>query len=266
MERRLARRSLAVVLLLMLALLPVWAAAATPDFPKLTGRVVDNADMLSPATEQRLTRILDGLEQSNGDQLVVVTLPDLGGHSIENYGYQLGRTWGIGDKRKDNGALLIVSKKDRAIRIEVGYGLEGQLTDAKSSVIIHRIIEPAFKKGDFDAGMLQGTAAIVQVLGGKPPSELAAQASEAMQHSPDSRPSLGHTLMFFVLLVAIIALFGGGGGGGRGGRRRRRGMPWFIPIGGGFGGSAGGFGGGGLGGGFSGGGGSFGGGGASGGW
>ncbi|WP_423824103.1 TPM domain-containing protein [Salinisphaera sp. SPP-AMP-43] len=260
------RASIALVWLWGLALLPVLALAATPDFPQLTGRVVDNADMLSPATEQRLTRILSGLEQSNGDQVVVVTLPDLDGHSIESYGYQLGRSWGIGDQHKDNGALLIISKKDRAIRIEVGYGLEGQLTDAKSSVIIHRIIEPAFKKGDFDAGVLQGTAAIVQVLGGKPPSELAAQASEAMQHNQSNRPSLGHTLMFFVLLVAIIALFGGGGGGGRGGRRRRRGMPWFIPVGGGFGGSAGGLGGGGFGGGFSGGGGSFGGGGASGGW
>lgn len=260
-------RTLAGCLALVLLCLAFTATAAKPDFPKLTGRVVDNADMLSPDTQNRLTRMLAALEQANGDQVVVVTLPDLGGDSIETYGYQLGRAWGIGQKKKDNGALLIIAKKERAIRIEVGYGLEGQLTDARSSVIIHRIIEPAFKQGDFDSGVLQGTAAIVKTLGGKPPSELVDQASQAMQHHEQAErgPSLGHTLMFFVLMVAIIALFGGGGGGGRGGRRRRRfGLPFFIPIGGGFG--TGGFGGGLGGGGFSGGGGGFGGGGASGGW
>ncbi|MGB7755618.1 MAG: TPM domain-containing protein [Salinisphaera sp.] len=245
------------------------SVSAKPDFPKLTGRVVDDAGMLSSGAQARLTRMLAALEQANGDQVVVVTLPDLGGDSIETYGYQLGRAWGIGQKKKNNGALLIIAKKERAIRIEVGYGLEGQLTDARSSVIIHQVIEPAFKKGDFDAGVLQGTAAIVQLLGGKPPSELVDQASQAIQHhqSDDRRPSLGHTLMFFVLIIAIVALFGGGGGG-RGGRRRRRGfLPWFIPLGGGFGGGFGGSGGGGFGGGgFSGGGGGFGGGGASGGW
>ncbi|MGN8199442.1 TPM domain-containing protein [Salinisphaera sp. RV14] len=261
----------AFVALVALALIATACVAdAKPDFPKLTGRVVDNAQMLSPAAESRLTRMLAALEQANGDQVVVVTLPDLGGDSIETYGYQLGRAWGIGQKKKNNGALLIIAKKEHAVRIEVGYGLEGQLTDARSSVIIHQVIEPAFKKGDFDAGVLRGTAAIVQLLGGKPPSELVQQASQAMQHQQHEqrRPSLGHTLMFFVLIIAIVALFGGGGGGGRGGRRRRGGfMPWFIPMGGGFGGGAGGFGGGGLGGGgFSGGGGGFGGGGASGGW
>ncbi len=177
------------------------SVSAKPDFPKLTGRVVDDAGMLSSGAQARLTRMLAALEQANGDQVVVVTLPDLGGDSIETYGYQLGRAWGIGQKKKNNGALLIIAKKERAIRIEVGYGLEGQLTDARSSVIIHQVIEPAFKKGDFDAGVLQGTAAIVQLLGGKPPSELVDQASQAIQHhqSDDRRPSLGHTLMFFVL-------------------------------------------------------------------
>lgn len=242
-------------------------AASAPDFPKLTGRVVDDANMLSPATETRLSQMLAGLEQANGDQVVVVTLPDLQGHTIENYGYQLGRAWGIGQKKKNNGALLIIARKEHAIRIEVGYGLEGTLTDAKSSVIIHRIIEPAFKKGDFDRGVLEGTAAIVGLLGGKPPKALAANARQSMQASQhESGPSLGHTLMFFVLLIAIVALFGGGGGG-RGGRRRRfGGLPWIIPMGG-FGGGFGSSGGsGGFGGGFSGGGGGFGGGGASGGW
>lgn len=263
------RRMLVAGLALALVAVAV-SASAKPDFPKLTGRVVDDANMLSPAAETRLTRMLAALEQANGDQLVVVTLPNLGGDTIETYGYQLGRAWGIGQNKQDNGAMLIIAKQEHAIRIEVGYGLEGKLTDARSSVIIHQVIEPAFKKGHIDAGVLQGTAAIVQLLGGKPPSELVQQASQSIQQhqQEDRRPSIGHTLMFFVLMIAIVALFGGGGGGGRGGRRRRRGfMPWFIPMGGGFGGGAGGFGGGGLGGGgFSGGGGGFGGGGASGGW
>ncbi|HET7315535.1 TPM domain-containing protein [Salinisphaera sp.] len=266
MVRGLRRGFVALVALALIAV--AFNAGAKPDFPKLTGRVVDNANMLSAHAETRLTRMLAALEQANGDQVVVVTLADLGGHSIETYGYQLGRAWGIGQKNKDNGALLIIAKKEHAIRIEVGYGLEGRLTDAKSSVIIHQVIEPAFKKGNFDAGVLQGTAAIVQLLGGKPPSQLIDQAAQAIQHhqQADRRPSLGLTLMFFVLIFGMIALFSGGGGGGHGGRRRRRGfMPLFIPMGGGFGGGAGGFGGG-MGGGFSGGGGGFGGGGASGGW
>lgn len=252
--------------MLFLSVLMACALAApaqtTPDFPELTGRVVDDAHMLDATSQQKLTQMLAAAEDKTGDQVVVVTLPNLGGLTIENYGYRLGRHWGIGDKKKNNGALLIIAKAEHKIRIEVGYGLEGRLTDAQSSVIIHRIIEPAFKQGNFAGGIINGAAAIVQVLGGNPQ----ARAKPQQKRRGDS-PSLLHTLGFFGLMVAIILMFGGGGGGGRGGRRRRRGMPWFVPLpigGGGFGGR-GGFGGG-MGGGFGGGGGSFGGGGASGGW
>lgn len=255
----------------LIAALVLWAASvvAAPDFPKLTGRVTDTADMLSSATENQLTNMLANLERDNGDQIVVVTVPDIGSAgSIETYGYQLGRAWGIGQAKADNGALLLIAKKEHAIRIEVGYGLEGQLTDARSSLIIRRIIQPAFKDGDFDRGVLQGTAAMVKTVGGDPGQTGSQALADAQRADHESgRPSIGHTLMFFGLMAGIIALFGGGGGGGGpGGKRRRRrrgGMPWFIPVGG-----AGGFGsGGGLGGGgFSGGGGGFGGGGASGGW
>lgn len=249
--------------LALIGLLMLSAALAAPDFPKLTGRVVDNANMLDTATESRLTDMLKAFEQKSGDQVVVVTLPDLGGNTIETYGYQLGRAWGIGQKKSNNGALLIIAKKEHKIRIEVGYGLEGQLTDAQSSIIIHNIIEPAFKQGHFDSGVLKGSAAIVQVLGGNP---LAKPKRGRQAHQ--GKPSLLHTLGFFALMVAMAFLFGGGGGG-RGGRRRRSRMPWFIPLGGmgGFGGGSGGSGGfgGGMGG-FGGGGGGFGGGGASGGW
>ncbi|MBS62733.1 TPM domain-containing protein [Salinisphaera sp.] len=245
---------------LLLALgLWLWVAVAwaAPSFPELTGRVVDNADMIDAAAEQQLTDMLAAHEQASGEQVVVVTLPDLGGETIEEYGYQLGRHWGIGQAGEDNGALLLVAKDERKVRIEVGYGLEGRLTDAQSSVIINDIITPAFRQGQFSQGIVGGSKAIIQVLGGDPLAE-----PERRSRGEAGEPSVLHSIGFFVLLVIIIALFGSGGGGGRGGKRRR-GMGMPILMGGGFGGSSsGGFGGGG----FSGGGGGFGGGGASGGW
>ena len=263
-------RSVARLVIACLALVVSASALAAPDFPELTGRVVDQADMLSPATESRLTRLSAGLEQATSDQLVVVTLADIGDTPIEAYGYQLGRAWGIGqsgepgEANKDNGVLLIVARAQRAIRIEVGYGLEGQLTDARSAAIIRRIIEPAFKAQHFDDGVLAGAAAIVKTLG-VDPGQAGGQALDQAQErsAADEDPSMLHTLMFVGLMIAIIAMFGSGGGGGSGRRRRRGGLPFFIPMGGGFAGGSGSFGGGG---GFSGGGGGFGGGGASGGW
>ncbi|MES1951037.1 hypothetical protein S4A8_09270 [Salinisphaera sp. S4-8] len=246
--------------LLLAVVLWLWAslAWAAPSFPELTGRVVDNADMIDAGDQQQLTDMLAAHEQATGEQLVVVTLPDLGGETIDDYGYQLGRHWGIGQAGEDNGALLLVAKAERRIRIDVGYGLEGRLTDAQSSVIINNIITPAFKQGNFSQGIVAGAQGIIRVLGGDPFAE-----PEQRSRSEQGRPSLLRSLGFFVLLVVIIVLFGSGGGGGRGGRRRRGGLGVPILMGGGFGGgSSGGFGGGG----FSGGGGSFGGGGASGGW
>ncbi len=116
------------------------ALAAEPEFPKLSGRVVDNAKLLSAATEQDLNRQLAVQEQRTGNQIVVVTLPDLQGYEISDYGFQLGRHWGIGQKDKNNGALLIIAMKERKMRIEVGYGLEGLLTDARSAQIIQQIL------------------------------------------------------------------------------------------------------------------------------
>ncbi len=140
--------------------------ASTPTFPRLTGRVVDDANILSPATRADLTAMLQHHELATGEQVVVVTLPSLQGYSIEDFGYQLGRAWGIGQKDKNTGALLIVAPKEHKVRIEVGYGLEGKLTDAQSSVIINRDILPAFRRGDFNAGVMAGTATILKVLGG----------------------------------------------------------------------------------------------------
>ncbi len=146
-------------LLLLFLLFTVLSANLT--FPKLTGRVVDNAGILSLKTKEKLTKILKNFENKTTDQVVVVTLKSLQGTSISDFGYQLGRYWGIGQKNKNNGVLFIIAPNEKKVRIEVGYGLEGTLTDAISSVIIHQKIIPYFKKGDFDKGVLEGTKAIL---------------------------------------------------------------------------------------------------------
>ncbi|AZF41537.1 hypothetical protein C4J87_1362 [Pseudomonas sp. R1-43-08] len=237
----------------------VGVAQAALTFPALTGRVVDNAQMIDPAVREQLTQQLQALEQTSGDQIVVVTVPDLQGVPIEDYGYQLGRQWGIGQKGKDNGALLIVARDERKLRIEVGYGLEGVLTDAQSWVIINQVIAPKFKAGNFSQGISDGVAAMIQVVGGEP---LAVPARVADPWSaPKDNPAL--SIGFFILLIGVLWLC------------HRMGLPVgtillvilsLIGRGGGGGGGGGGGSGGGGGGGFRGGGGGFGGGGASGGW
>ena len=132
------------------------------SFPNLTGQIVDAAGILTPQTQEKIRTVL-----ALSDQTVVVTIPSLEGLSIESYGYQLGRYWGIGNKNKDDGVLLLVAPNERSVRIEVGYGLEEILTDSISSTIIQTLIIPEFKKGDMNAGILNGTKGIVSVLTGK---------------------------------------------------------------------------------------------------
>ena len=141
---------------LLLALSAV--RAAEPEFPPLTGRVVDAADILSAPVREQLTQMLARQQASTGQQVVVVTLKSLQGFTIEEFGYQLGRHWGIGEKGQNNGALLIVAPNERKVRIEVGYGLEDRLTDAESRTIIDQQMLPLFRQGDFSAGTLQGAA------------------------------------------------------------------------------------------------------------
>jgi uncharacterized protein len=231
---------------------------AAPTFPALGGqRVVDDAHVLSAATIADLTTKLAALEAKNGDQVVVVTLPSLQGYEIEDYGYQLGRAWGIGQKGKDNGLIFIVAPNEHKVRIEVGYGLEPVMTDALSSVILQSEVLPKFRDGDVEGGVVAGTNAIVSQLGLDPAQ--AQSVAQAAAQQPTTRPSPIPIIIILVLFFFLIrGLFG-----------MRRGGLWmaapFLFMGGGR--SGGGFGdSGGFGGGFSGGGGSFGGGGASGGW
>jgi uncharacterized protein len=260
-----------LVLALLVLVGTAGGALAQPKFPPLTGRVVDDAQLLSPAAEQKLTGELADLEAKTGRQLVVATLPDLQGYEIEEYGYQLGRAWGIGSKDRNDGALLIVAPSERKVRVEVGYGLEGVLTDALSSVIIQSAILPKFRAGDMEGGVVAGTEAIIQQLS-LPDEEASARVAEAaeQQHARAQDDGGGGLPLIFVIFIALWVL---GGILGAFGRRRRRGgsgLWWLLPmiLSSGSGRSRGGWGGGGGfgGGGFSGGGGSFGGGGSSGSW
>ncbi len=246
------RRLQAALLLLVIGLLALgqWALAA-PQFPTLTGRVVDNAELLSASERERLTRLLAEHESETTNQVVIVTLESLQGYEIEDFGYQLGRHWGIGQEGKDNGVLLVVAPTERKVRIEVGYGLEGTLTDALSQDIIQTRILPAFKKDNYEAGIALGTERILAVLGGT--YEPAARKPKAAK--PPSTKGQGEFPWFWLLVIGswVYGVFFGrdsssssGGGGG------------FFGAGGGYSGGGGG--------GFGGGGGGFGGGGASGGW
>jgi uncharacterized protein len=227
----------------------VVAAQAAPSFPPLTGRVVDEAGILSQDAQDKLTALLAEHEQQTGNQVVVATVKSLQGYDIQEYGVDLGRAWGIGQKGKNNGVLIVVAPNERKVGIDTGYGMEGELTDAQSKLIIENTILPYFKKGDFDSGVLAGTVQVLQALGGKPSNAASLPQPPPSQHESGSG---GIPIIFIVIVLWIVfgrffwpLFFLGGIMGGRG-----------------FGGGS--FGGGG--GGFSGGGGSFGGGGASGGW
>jgi uncharacterized protein len=242
------------------------ALAAVPKFPALTGRVVDDAHVLSPATAQKLDGELASLETQTGHQLVVATVPDLQGYEIEDYGYQLGRAWQLGRKGVNDGAILLVAPKERKVRIEVGYGLEPVLTDALSSVILQQKVLPQFRQGRMEQGVVDGAEALIAQLALPDDQAKANVAQAAAQPRAQARDQGGAGGRLPVLLVVVVivwvisSLLRGGG-------RRGGGGLWWLPflfIGGGRGGG-GGFGGGG-GGGFSGGGGSFGGGGSSGSW
>src|SRR5258705_13834608 len=157
-----ARAGFACFALAFLALVcaAVWAA----NFPALTGRIVDQANVIPAATRNALEAKLAELEAKSGIQLVVATVSSLDGQEIEPYANELFRTWKLGEKAKNNGALLLIAPNERRVRIEVGYGLEGTLTDALSKIIIANAIAPRFKVGDFDGGVSRGVDDIIAVL------------------------------------------------------------------------------------------------------
>jgi uncharacterized protein len=239
-------------------------AAYALTFPELTGRVVDDAGVLDPSTKAALERKLAEFETKTTGQLVVVTLKSLQGTSIEDYGYQLGRHWQIGQKEKNTGALLILAPNERKVRIEVGYGFEGTLTDAVSRLIIENSIIPRFRANDFAGGIGRGVDDIIQAVS-VDSEEWKARAKQRPNDQPGLVDVLALVFFVFIFFMIVRSVAGQGRGyaqTGAGSRRGARG-PILIPIPGSWGSSGSSWSGGG---GFSGGGGSFGGGGASGSW
>jgi uncharacterized protein len=256
-------------LFLCLLVAPAVLAQSAPKFPELTGRVVDDAHVLPPDVQAQLTQKLADLEQKTSRQLVVVTLPSLQGYEIDDYGYQLLRHWGIGQKNLNNGAVFIIVPSEHKVRVEVGYGLEPILTDALSSIILQEKVLPRFRTGDIPGGIVAGTDAVIDQLSVDPSTaEQRVAAAEAdRNHVRHHGSALGGVIPLILLFFIFSGLFRRGRGGG--------GMGWILPMmflgsargwGGRDDGWGGGGGGGWGGGGFSGGGGSGGGGGASGSW
>ena len=170
--------------------------------PALTGRVVDQAGILSPAVKAELETALAAHENNTTNQVVVVTLESLNGANIEEYSLELGRRWGIGQKGKDNGALLVVAPNDKQIRIEVGYGLEGILTDALSGNIINYYIIPEFKKGDIQNGIKIGTQKIIALLEGDE------SAKKEIEAQADYEPLEAAALMTGIITLITSGFFG----------------------------------------------------------
>jgi uncharacterized protein len=263
---RQAKKSAAAALCLAVALFAAFAfvtLAMAYTFPPLTGRVADQANIIPQDVSDRITPKLASLEAKSGIQLVVATVKSLDGDDIEPYANALFRAWGLGEKQKNNGVLLVVAPIERKVRIEAGYGLEGTLTDALSKIIITNAMAPRFKTGDFGGGIERGVDDIITVL---------TTDSSEWQKRPDLRivsqdsmlDELGPwiALGLFVLLFYLLTPS----------RERGNFLSFLLGVlmssgrGGGYGGGRGDWGGGSGGGGFSGGGGSSGGGGASGSW
>jgi uncharacterized protein len=265
--------------LAMTLLLFFTAPASAQTFPPLTGRVVDQAHLLSPAQVADITSKSAALEaQSGGRQFVVATVNSLEGYPIEDYGYRLGRAWKIGSAKNDDGVLLLVAPNERKVTIATGYGAGEYMTDAMSGIIIREAIIPHFKQNDYGGGIEAGADAIIKQMS-LPPDQAQKNVAAAQQTQTSHRHSSGGPIpgVFWLLIIGFVVLSMFRRAGGRRYYRRSGISPWVVLWGlnelsrgsrgsswGGGGSSWGG--GGGFGGGFSGGGGSFGGGGASGSW
>lgn len=166
---------------------------AVPSFPALNGYVVDQAKLFTSQETEVLSTSLHRHEQNTSNQVVVVTLNTLQGYDIADFGYQLGRHWGIGQKERDNGVLLLIAPHERKVRIEVGYGLEGALSDAIAHDIIDSKILPFFKQGEYYQGTKEGVSAILLAIEGQYKMTRSARSEDI--------PGLGFIVLFFLLLV-----------------------------------------------------------------
>ncbi len=196
-------RGIRLAFLTGLIALAMASALVAAELPRLTGRVVDNAEIIDPATEASLTERLEAFEEKSSDQIVVATIRSLDGEALEPFANRLFRAWGLGQAGEDNGVLLLVALDDRKMRIEVGYGLEGTLTDLHSKLIIENTMVPAFRAGDFSAGISDAVDDIVMVLEGNA-AELEARARRSQQDD-DGLP--WPVILFFIVWGTFF--FGG---------------------------------------------------------
>ena len=187
----------ALFLLLLVLLLPIQAAALS--VPSLTGRVNDYAHMFSSQAAGQLENSLAQFEKAESTQIVVLTIPTLEGESLEEYSIKVAEAWKVGWKGSDNGVILLIAGKEHKIRIEVGRGLEGRLTDLVSGRIIRNEIAPRFKAGDFDGGVTAGVAAIMAVVKG----EYAGKDPD-LRHAGKSAPPIFTMLMFLIVPLVFL--------------------------------------------------------------
>lgn len=243
----------------------LWVGIASAQtFPILSGRVVDDAKILSITTKTEIEAKLKAFEVKSSDQVVVATIKSLEGYEIADYANRLFRIWKIGQAKQNNGVLLLIAQDDRKIRIEVGYGLEGTLTDALSNLIIRENIAPQFRAGNPNEGVTLAIDSIIKILSGNA-SEMQARAHQHAKTIQTNDMNFEQLLPFIIILLIFFFFFINAkrNQSMRMGQSHRRNPSWIIipssgGLSGGFGGSDNG--------GFSGGGGSSGGGGASGGW
>lgn len=201
---------------LVLAALLVFAtavAAQPAEVPYLTGRVVDNAEILSPDTRKRLAESLRRHEQKTGNQVAVLTVPTINGESVEEYAVRVFEHWKLGQKGRDNGVLVLIVPQDRRMRIEVGYGLEGVLTDVQASRIIRNLMTPRFRDGDFNGGVVRGVNAVIAQLEGRPataattPSPVRTTAAKKSDFIKAPNMAFHEKVLFGAFIFGIIGLF-----------------------------------------------------------
>jgi len=204
-------RALRCLLLLSLAL-PCLYLSAAGDIPYLSGRVVDQAEILSATAHERISGMLQAHEHATGNQIVVLTMAGLGGESIEDFAVRVSESWKLGGREKDNGVLIVVAPEERRIRIEVGYGLEGTLTDVAADRIVRNLMAPRFREGNYDVGIEAGATAVIQILEGRQPAaadaEWAAPVKPASGFHVEPAPMpLPERILISLFVFGIIGVF-----------------------------------------------------------
>lgn len=226
--------------IIIISLLGLILSLSAVSFPRLSGRVVDEANIFSKSEENQLTSLLVGLEKDSQLQAVVVSVKSLQGYDVADYTIRLAEEWKIGSKDTDNGLILLVAPNERDVRIEVGYGLEHKLTDGMSGYIIRQDIIPNFRGGSYFTGVKAGLITVNNVMTGK--TTISQQDIQRSRESEKKGSSIGYIIFLIIISILFrgrlfpLLLFGSMLGGGRGGRSGGGGFGGFSGGGGGFGG------------------------------